>query len=65
MSITWKSVGMIIGSILSVVSPTIREALQEFFRNLYREALETDNPLDDFAVRFLCGIFGVSVEKTL
>ena len=43
----------VLGAILSVVSPKIREELENFVSHLEEKAKETPNPADDMLVDFL------------
>ena len=49
----------VLGAILSVVSPQIREALERFVHDLEKKAKETPNPADDMLVDFLKHILRV------
>jgi len=49
----------ILGAILAVVSPQIRQALEDFVHDLERKAKETPNPADDMLVDFLKHILKV------
>jgi len=50
-----------LGSILPVLSPMIKEALNTFLTDLYKKAIETPNPWDDFLVRFLMRILAIPI----
>lgn len=47
--------------ILPVLSPTLREELEKVMVSLYNKAMETDNPWDDFLMRFLLRILGIPI----
>jgi len=49
----------VLGAILSVVSPKIREELENFVSHLEEKAKETPNPADDMLVDFLKHILGM------
>ena len=49
----------VLGAILSVVSPKIREAITNFILDLEKKAKETPNPADDMLVDFLKHIFKI------
>jgi hypothetical protein len=51
----------ILGSILPVLTPMIKEALTTFLLDLYKKAHETPNPWDDFVVKFLLRILSIPV----
>ena len=50
----------ILGAILSVVSPQIREELENFVHRLEAKAKETPNPADDMLVDFLKHILKIN-----
>lgn len=52
-----------LGSILPVLTPMIREALTVFLIDLYKKAVETPNPWDDFVVRFLLRILSIPIPE--
>lgn len=45
--------------VLKIVTPLIRDALEEQLLKLYAKAEATENPWDDFAVGFLLDILGI------
>jgi len=51
----------VLGSILPVLTPMIRESLSAFLTDLYKKAVETPNPWDDFVVKFLLRILSIPV----
>ena len=51
----------VLGSILPVLTPMIKESLSTFLTDLYKKALETPNPWDDFVVKFLLRILSIPV----
>ena len=64
-SFTWI-INLIIsalGSILPVLTPMIREALTAFLIDLYKKAIETPNPWDDFVVKFLMRILSIPIPE--
>lgn len=50
-----------LGSILPALTPMIKEALTSFLTDLYKKAVETPNPWDDFVVKFLMRILSIPV----
>jgi hypothetical protein len=50
-----------LGSILPVLTPMIKESLSAFLTDLYKKAVETPNPWDDFVVKFLLRILSIPV----
>ena len=50
-----------LGSILPVLTPMIKDSLSAFLTDLYKQALETPNPWDDFVVKFLLRILSIPV----
>jgi len=59
----WETVvewlGKILGMVLPVLTPSIKDELFSFLKKLHEKAVETDNPIDDFLTQFLLDIFGV------
>lgn len=59
----WKRVlavlAFIFRPLLKIMTPKIEEALEKFVLDLYRKALETDNPVDDLVVGFLLDILDI------
>ena len=51
----------VLGSILPVLTPMIKESLSAFLTDLYKKAVETPNPWDDFVVKFLLRILSIPV----
>lgn len=47
--------------IIPVISPTLRDELEKVMLTLYQKAMETDNPWDDFLMRFLLRILGIPI----
>ena len=50
-----------LGSILPVLTPMIKDSLSAFLTDLYKKAVETPNPWDDFVVKFLLRILSIPV----
>lgn len=50
-----------LGSILPVLTPMIKDSLSAFLTDLYKKAVETPNPWDDFIVKFLLRILSIPV----
>ncbi|MBA7710613.1 hypothetical protein ES703_119558 [subsurface metagenome] len=51
----------ILRPLVDIVSPTIRKRLEDFLIDFYNNAIETENPWDDFLARFLLRIFAISI----
>ena len=49
-------------AILAQLTPTIREGLGQLLKSLYRQALTTDNPIDDAALELLASILQIDLE---
>jgi len=49
--------------IMGVISPKLRTELEEFLKDYYKKAMETENPWDDFLANLLLHIFGVEKPK--
>jgi hypothetical protein len=52
----------IVGAILSLVTPEIKQLLADLLNNLYKKAVATPNPWDDKLVELLAEIVGVNLE---
>lgn len=65
--ITWTWLISILISLLAVIvpaiSPVLREKLEKFLLEFYRDAMETERAWDDFLARFLLRIFGIPVPE--
>ena len=63
MNVFWgnifKWVIQIFGGIIGQMTPTILAELKEFLTALYKKALATPNPWDDFAIGLLLDILGI------
>jgi hypothetical protein len=53
----------VLGPLISLLTPQIKEALTEFVQNLYDKAQATDNPVDDVFVRFLAALLDVDLVE--
>jgi hypothetical protein len=51
--------GGVLGPILNTITPSIKTLLNDFLTDLYRKALATPNPWDDFAVGMLLDILAI------
>lgn len=67
MSNTFKAiiriVASIIGPILRLVTARFRDELTEWVRKEYSEALETENPWDDFLFETIAGMFKITLPE--
>jgi hypothetical protein len=52
-----------LGALLPILTPIIKRELEEFLTALYKKAVETPNPWDDFVVRFLLRILSIPVPE--
>lgn len=57
-----KYLPTILVPLLNNLSPAIRDLLEDFIKDLYQKALETDSPWDDFFVGLLAGLLEIEVE---
>jgi len=66
-SIGWTWIVSMLLSVLAVImpvlSPALREELVKVMLLLYNKAMETDNPWDDFLMRFLLRILGIPIPE--
>lgn len=53
---------LILGPIVRLISVTFRDELTEFIQKKYKEALQTENPWDDFFFEFLAKLLGIPVS---
>lgn len=51
----------IFSTVLPLITPSLKAALEEFLLELYQKAKETANPWDDFLVKFLLRMLNISV----
>lgn len=51
----------VFSTILPVITPQLKKELEDFLIGLYNKAKETPNPWDDFLLKFLLRILGISV----
>ncbi len=58
-----KGAFSVIGPILVMTSPVIRESLVRFVQDLYKAAKATDNKMDDVIVDLLMVMLGINVEE--
>lgn len=63
MGISWnwllKILLGVVGPLMGLISPAIKDALFAFLAKLYLDALKTENPWDDYAVGFLLDLLGI------
>lgn len=52
-----------LGAILPVLTPIIKRELEVFLTALYKKAMETPNPWDDYLVRFLLRILSIPIPE--
>lgn len=52
----------LLGSVLKVISPQLRDWITSLIQTLYEKAQETDNAFDDLAVELLAGLLDVDLE---
>ena len=60
----WLKVGIkLIGVILPVITPEIRQLIGDAIKSLYAKAKMTDNPWDDFLVKLIADLLAIDVDK--
>ena len=52
----------IFSTIMPIITPSIKKALEEFLLDLYERAKETTNPWDDFLIKFLLRILNIPIS---
>lgn len=60
-SLTWLIgiIASVLSPIIGLITPVIKNALNEFLTKLYLDALKTPNPWDDFLVGLLLDILAI------
>jgi len=53
----------VLAAIIPVLSPALRGELEKAMLSLYAKAMESDNPWDDFLMRFLLRILGIPIPE--
>jgi hypothetical protein len=51
----------IFSTIMPIITPSLKGALEEFLLGLYQKAKETPNPWDDFLAKFLLRMLSIPV----
>jgi len=51
----------IFSTIMPIITPSLKKALEEFLVDLYEKAKETTNPWDDFLLKFLLRMLGIAI----
>ncbi len=63
MGVSWKWIiellVKVLGPVIAILSPMISQALKDALLDLYKKALATPNPWDDFVVGFLLDILSI------
>ena len=63
MNVILRLVLPVIPQIMKLITPVLRETLEEFLQDLYLKAKATPNPVDDILVGILAGLVGVEVRE--
>ena len=59
----WVELGIrVLGAIIKLVSPEIREAGEKIMKEWYEKAKQTDNPWDDYLVELIASLLGFKLE---
>ena len=53
----------ILPTLLSIVTPEIREMLEEFILRWWQKAKQTDNAFDDLLVKFIAGLIDLDLPE--
>lgn len=56
-----KAVSLLLVPIMRLVSKQFKDELEKFIEKKYKEALETENPWDDFLFETLAFWFGIDL----
>lgn len=64
---SWKwlitLIGIVLKPLLKAMTPTIEGAMEKALLDVYKLALETPNPIDDLAIKFVLDIVDIDVPK--
>ena len=52
----------LIGPIMTILTPTLREALEDLLQDWYESAKATESPLDDIAAKAVIEMLGFEAE---
>jgi hypothetical protein len=52
-------VAKLIGAMMPMVTPAIKDELEVLLKKLHDKAIATDNPIDDYLTQFLLDIMGI------
>ncbi|MBD3390736.1 MAG: hypothetical protein GF410_01860 [Chitinivibrionales bacterium] len=63
MSPIWIVIGKVLGALVDVLTPHIRELLEKWLYDLYEKALKTDNPADDTLIEFLAALLRIELSE--
>ena len=67
MAITWNwalnIVVLMLRPIFNAITPILRKELEDFLKEYYAKAQESENPWDDYFAEFLCHLLGIEVEE--
>ena len=63
MNVIWKVLIPIIPALLKLITPTIKDSMEQGVKDLAAKAKTTDNPWDDLLAAFLAGLFGIDLDK--
>ena len=60
-SFNWliKILATVLSPMISILTPMIKEALVAFLTDLFKKALVTENPFDDFFIGLLLDVLGI------
>jgi len=53
----------VLGPLLNLITPMLKEQLTSFVVSLYEKAKETSNPIDDIFVRFLAAVLAIDLPE--
>lgn len=52
----------VFGQLVAVITPELRELIKQFVLDLWAKAVATDNVWDDFFVKLLAGLLGITLN---
>ena len=64
---SWKwllgLIGLVLKPLLKAMTPTVEGAMEKALLEVYKKALETPNPIDDLAMKFVLDIVDIDVPE--
>lgn len=58
-----KLIAIVLKPLLKAMTPTIEGEMEKALINVYKRALETPNPIDDLAMKFILDIVDIDIPE--